>query len=89
MDYPPEVVDRSGNPVINQSEVYSGCYALVNVEFFPYNFNNKKGVGCSLGPVKKMRDGEPLAGSAPTAAQAFGAPQTQAGGIDPITGKSF
>lgn len=96
-DYPPEVVDQAGNPIINHSEVYSGCYALVNVEFYPYNFNGKKGVGCSLGPVKKMRDGEALGGAAPTAAQAFGAPtmmpatgapQTH-GRIDPITGEDL
>lgn len=95
-DYPPEVVDQAGNPVINHSDVYSGCYALVNVEFYPYNFNGKKGVGCSLGPVKKMRDGEALGGAAPTAAQAFGAPALMpATGapmqhrIDPITGQEI
>lgn len=59
--------------MINQSEMYSGVYALVNVEFYPYMFGGKKGIGCGLGPVKKVRDGEALGGSAPTAAQAFGA----------------
>lgn len=77
-DYPPEVVDRFGNPIINQSEVYSGIYGRVNVSFFPYAFGGKKGVGCGLGPVQKLEDGEPLGGSAPTAAQAFGAPQQAA-----------
>lgn len=72
-DRPPEVVDAQGSPIINQSEIYSGVYAYVNVEFFPYLFGGaKKGIGCSLGPVMKRRDGEPLGGSAPTAAQAFG-----------------
>lgn len=88
-DYPPEVVDQNGNPMINQSEMYSGVYALVNVEFYPYMFGGKKGVGCGLGPVKKVRDGEALGGSAPTAAQAFGTPQQapqQAAAINPITG---
>ena len=90
-DYPPEVVDQFGNPIINHSDVYSGCYALVNVEFYPYNFNGKKGVGCSLGPVKKMRDGEALGGAAPTAAQAFGAPTTNSpqNKVDPITGQQI
>ncbi len=74
-DYPPEVVDVQGSPIINQSEIYSGVYAYVNVEFFPYLFGGaKKGIGCGLGPVMKRRDGEPLGGSAPTAAQAFGTP---------------
>lgn len=90
-DYPPEVVDQNGNPMINQSEMYSGVYAMVNVEFYPYAFGGKKGIGCGLGPVKKVRDGEPLGGSAPSAAQVFGvAPQQQAslahGMVDPITG---
>lgn len=86
-DYPPEVVDRMGNPIINQTDVYSGCYARVNVEFYPYNFNGKKGVGCSLGPVQKLRDGEALGGAAPTAAQAFGTPVAPAAQVDPITGQ--
>lgn len=72
VDYPPEIVDAQGNPIINQSEIYSGIYAYVNVTFFPYTFGGKKGIGCGLGPVMKRRDGESLGGSAPTAAQAFG-----------------
>ena len=89
-DYPPEVVDRMGNPIINQSEIYSGIYGRVNVTFFPYAFGGKKGIGCGLGPVQKLRDGEALGGSAPTAAQVFGtpaaAPQTGAGVYSNPTG---
>lgn len=104
-DYPPEIVDQNGNPVINQSEIYSGIYALVNVEFFPYMFGGKKGIGCGLGPVKKIRDGEPLGGSAPTAVQVFGQPQAAPGtpayaqqqapagnipqNVNPVTGLPF
>lgn len=72
-DYPPEVVDAQLNPVINQSEIYSGIYARVNISFFPYAFGGKKGIRCGLGPVQKTRDGEPLGGSAPKASQVFGA----------------
>ena len=95
VDYPPEVVDANMNPIINQSEIYSGIYARVNVNFFPYAFGGKKGVGCGLGPVMKLEDGESLGGSAPTAAQAFGAPMQQgytpqgtqgAPVINPVTG---
>ena len=103
-DYPPEIVDKMGNPIINQSEIYSGIYGRVNVTFFPYAFGGKKGIGCGLGPVQKLRDGEPLGGSAPTAAQVFGTPQPQTtpaqnanplpwgpqgGGINPITGMPY
>ena len=55
-DYPPEVVDANLNPIINQSEIYSGIYARVNVNFFPYAFGGKKGIGCGLGPVQKLAD---------------------------------
>lgn len=72
IDYRPEVVDSMGNPIINQSEVYSGMYGRVNVSFYPYSFGGKKGIGCGLGPVMKTRDGEALGGNAPSAAQAFG-----------------
>ena len=73
-DYPPEVVDKLGNPIINQSEVYSGMYGGVNVNFFPYAFGGKKGIGCGLGPVQKLEDGETLSGGHVLPAQAFGAP---------------
>lgn len=96
-DYPPEVVDKMGNPIINQSEVYSGMYGRVNVNFFPYAFGGKKGIGCGLGPVQKLEDGETLSGGRVSAAQAFGTPQPAAapaapaygnagGQINPITG---
>lgn len=76
-DYPPEIVDIQGNPIINQSEIYSGVYARVNVTFFPYAFGGKKGIGCGLGPVQKYADGEALGGSAPSASQAFGSQPAQ------------
>ena len=52
----PEVVDLNMNPIINQTEIYSGMYARVAIRFFPYLNNGKKGVGCGLGPVQKIRD---------------------------------
>lgn len=67
----PEVVDINLNPIIDQTQVYSGMYARVSVRFFPYASNGKKGVGCGLGPVQKLDDGEPLSGHM-SAASAFG-----------------
>ncbi len=69
----PRVVDLGLNPIINASEVYSGCYARVNVNFFPYNSNGKRGIGCGLNAVQKLEDGEPLGGGV-SVAEAFGAP---------------
>lgn len=95
IDYQPEVVDLNLNPILNQSEVYSGMYAKVNVTFYPYAFGGKKGIGCGLGPVQKVADGESLGGSAPSASQVFGtaapqqtyaSPQQPTQAINPITG---
>lgn len=58
----PEIVDLNLNPIINQTEIYSGIYAHVSVRFFAYNSNGKKGIGCGLGNVQKVADGEPLGG---------------------------
>jgi hypothetical protein len=49
-------------PVLNEDEVYSGCYAHVTVEFYPYSASGNTGVACALGNILKMRDGEPLDG---------------------------
>lgn len=65
------IVDMNMNPIISQSEVYSGMYARVNVNFFPYANSGKKGVGCGLGPIQKLADGEPLGGQV-SAEAAFG-----------------
>lgn len=79
----PEIIDLNMNKILNQTEVYSGMYARVSVRFFAYNKAGKKGVGCGLGPVQKMEDGEPLGGRI-SAAAAFGdAPQGYAPGYTP------
>ncbi|MEA5134632.1 MAG: DUF2815 family protein [Candidatus Fimivivens sp.] len=64
---PPQVVDMGLNPIINQSEMYSGVWARVGVTFFAYNSNGKKGIGCGLETVQKLEDGEPLGGRASAA----------------------
>lgn len=69
---PPFVVDLNVQPILLQSEIYSGMYGRVSVNFFPYNSNGKKGVGCGLNGVQKLRDGEALAGRV-SAEEAFGA----------------
>jgi hypothetical protein len=65
-----EIVDTNMQPILAATEIYSGMYARVNVNFFAYNQNGKKGIGCGLGPVQKLRDGEPLAGGV-SAEEAF------------------
>lgn len=66
----PEVVDKSLNPVISRSEIYSGVYARVSINFYAFNSNGNRGVACGLGNIQKVRDGEPL-GSKTSAADDF------------------
>ena len=94
----PFVVDAQVQNIIDPTQVYSGMWGNVNVNFFPYNSNGKKGVGCGLNGVQKTRDGEPL-GNRVTAQEAF-RPVAQAPApapnysqqyatpaVDPITGQ--
>lgn len=67
----PSVVDTNIQPILNQSEIYSGCYARVNINFFAYNQAGNKGLGCGLNCIQKVGDGEPLAGGV-SAQEAFG-----------------
>lgn len=58
----PEIVDLKGNKDLGPDEVYSGCYARVSINFFGFNAAGNKGIGCGLGNVQKLDDGEPLGG---------------------------
>ena len=66
----PFVVDAQVQPIIDPTQVYSGMWANVNVTFFAYNNAGKKGIGCGLNGVQKVRDDTPLA-SRVTAQEAF------------------
>ena len=80
--WPPVVVSLNPNiPITDQSEIYSGVYARVNLSFFPYSYGKKTGVGIALNMVQKLADGEPLSGRR-DASDVFGNVE-----IDPITGE--
>lgn len=83
-DQAPEVVDKFRNPIVDQSEVYSGMYGRVAIRFFAYMFGGKKGIGAGLGNVQKLADGEPLGGSRVKAAEDFADDWVD---VDPITGE--
>jgi hypothetical protein len=58
----PGIIDRNKMPILDQQEVYSGCYARVALGAFAYNTSGNKGVSFGLNHVQKLRDGEPLGG---------------------------
>ncbi|KRN88710.1 DUF2815 family protein [Ligilactobacillus ceti] len=59
---PPQIVDKNVKPILDRSEVYSGCYGRVSLNFYAFNSNGNKGVACGLGNIQKIKDGEPLGG---------------------------
>lgn len=58
----PQVVDRHVEPILDPSEVYSGCYCNVSVNFYAFNVNTNKGIACGLNNIQKLKDGQRLAG---------------------------
>ena len=61
-DRAPRIVDRRARPIMDQDEVYSGCYANVKVAFFAYSNSGSNGIGVALEAIQKVKDGERLAG---------------------------
>ena len=58
----PKIIDRACNDVLDQDEVYSGCYAKVKIGLFSYSASGNKGIGAGLEVIQKVRDGERLSG---------------------------
>ena len=70
-DRQPQIVDQNVQPILNQSEIYSGVYANVAINVFPYMHTGKKGVGFGLTHIQKVRDGEVLGGAPVSADKLF------------------
>lgn len=94
----PQVVGVDNiNCELAPSDIYSGMYARVTVNFYPHDTAGAKGVACGLGNVLKTRDGEPLSGGASAASDFEGLeqrvaagpeyPQAQQPAVNPITGQ--
>lgn len=58
----PGIVDADVDPILDSTEVYSGCYARVSMRAFPYNYKGKKGISFGLNHIQKLADGESLGG---------------------------
>jgi hypothetical protein len=56
------LVDKNRQPIIDQEELYSGCYGHASITFFAFNTSGNKGVACGLNHLMKVKDGESLGG---------------------------
>lgn len=84
----PQVVGIDNiNCELAPQDIYSGMYARVTLNFFPFDTAGNKGVGCGLGNVLKIRDGEPLGGGASAASdfEGIGAATSNYGAAIPAT----
>lgn len=69
----PQIVDASVQPILDASEIYSGMYARVSINFYAYNQAGNRGVAAGLNNVQKVADGTPLGGAAARAEDEFSA----------------
>lgn len=67
----PGVVDADRQDILNQTEVYSGCYGRASIDFYPFAVPSNKGISCGLQNVQKLADGEPLGGGRTRAVDDF------------------
>jgi hypothetical protein len=58
----PGIVDKNREPIMEQNELYSGCYGRASLNFFAFNNSGNKGVACGLNHIMKTKDGKPLDG---------------------------
>lgn len=74
------LVDQDCQPILDQNEFYSGCYAKASITCFAFAPSkdrpmSKYGVGFGLQNVMKLADGEPFSGRS-SAADDFGVAKT-------------
>ena len=58
----PGVVDQNVQPILDESEFYSGCWAIASVNAYAYDNKGNKGVSIGLINVQKIKDDEALSG---------------------------
>lgn len=58
----PGVVGPTKQAILNEAEVYAGCYCRAEILAYCYDNEFGKGFGFSLQNVQKIRDGEPFSG---------------------------
>jgi hypothetical protein len=58
----PGIVDKDRKPIVDQADVYSGCFGYVSVTFYPFNKNGNTGVAAGLNHIMKTKNGDALGG---------------------------
>lgn len=58
----PGCIDRQKDEIFDLDEIYSGCWARVSVNFYPFNVSGNRGVAAGLNFIQKWADGPRLGG---------------------------
>ena len=61
----PQIVKKVNDQpyfITSPDDFYSGCYAKVSINLFPYNTNGNKGIAAGMNNIFKTRDGDYLGG---------------------------
>lgn len=58
----PGVVDAAGADIIEEKDIYSGCYVRASLRAYAYEEKGNRGAAFGLQNVQKLEDGEPLGG---------------------------
>lgn len=69
----PGIVNRKVQPILDPAEIYSGMWAIVDLNFGAYSYNGNSGVSAYLNNIQKVRDDEALGGSAARPESVFAA----------------
>jgi len=60
----PQVVDRQVQPILDESEIWSGCFCNVSIAVFAFEVPENKGVSFGLNNVQLVKEGDRLGGAA-------------------------
>lgn len=58
----PGIVDANVQPILDSTELYSGCYGRASVNFYAFNNEGNRGIACGLNNLQKLEDGDFLGG---------------------------
>ena len=61
-DTKPGVVDAAAKPITEESRIYSGCWARVDINFFGYVKAGNQGVACGLNNIQVLGDDDAFTG---------------------------
>lgn len=59
----PILVDENRQEIIDERELYSGCWGRISMNLYAFNTGGNKGVACGLNSVQKLADGESFGGT--------------------------